>query len=83
MPRKPPAQLPTPRWAPKLLLGRAMNLYDNRQYTTALSAFREAAEKGSVEAMMYVAMMYAGGQGTLTNPKEALTWFNRAADARR
>ncbi len=46
-----------------------------------LRAFREAAEAGNVEAMMYVGTMQASGQGTPASPQQAMVWFTKAANA--
>jgi uncharacterized protein len=63
------------------LLQRAVTLYDNKDWRAALAAFRVAADEGSVEAMSYLGMMYAGGQGTIRSFPQALAWFGRASAA--
>jgi len=63
------------------LLTRATQLYGAKSYATALMAFRQAAETGSVEAMMYLGVMYGTGQGTVVDYKRAAEWFRKAAQA--
>jgi TPR repeat protein len=66
------AQQPGPRSAggpaadQKAIFQRALDMYKAKSYSNALRAFREAAEAGNVEAMMYVGTMQASGQGTAT-----------------
>ena len=59
----------------------AVDLYEKNQFTAALLAFRQAADSGIVEAMMYLGVMYAGGRGTIRNYLLAEAWFDRAASA--
>ena len=81
------AQQPAPRSAggppadQKAIFQRALEMYKAKSYANALRAFREAAEAGNVEAMMYVGTMQASGQGTEASPSQAMVWFTKAANA--
>jgi len=65
----------------KAIFQRGLEMYKAKSYANALRAFREAAESGNVEAMMYVGTMQASGQGTTASPAQAMVWFTKAANA--
>ena len=53
---------------------------DEQGQAEAKKLYRMAAEKGSVEAQMHVALGYALGIGVEENYKESVKWFRKAAD---
>lgn len=64
------------RWADQL--GRAYVFGD--RHLDALRVFREAAEKGSSYAALWVGNLYSRGQaGLAANSEEALKWWEKAA----
>src|SRR6266851_7485616 len=72
----PPIKPPTPHE----LLTRAVQMYEAGKFSAALKAFREAADDGNVEAMMYLGVMYGSGTGTEVNYVQSMAWFRKAAD---
>src|SRR5207247_9525015 len=72
----PPIKAPTPQE----LLTRAFQLYEAGKFAAALKAFREAADGGNVEAMMYLGVMYGSGTGTEVNYTDSMAWFVMAAN---
>src|SRR6266446_1216107 len=61
----PPIKAPTPHE----LATRALQLFEAGKFSAALKAFREAADDGNVEAMMYLGVMYGSGTGTEVDRK--------------
>ena len=47
----------------------------------AATWFRRAAERGVVDAQYNLGLMYESGRGVARNPREALRWYGRAAQA--
>ena len=47
-------------------------------YAQALKGYRTMAAQGNAEAMRYLGMMYANGQGVPKNLLEAARWFDKA-----
>ena len=64
----PPIKAPTPHE----LLTRALQLYEAGKFSPALKAFREAADDGNVEPMMYLGVMYGSGVGTEVNYTDSM-----------
>lgn len=60
-------------------LRRATRLIEKEHFYTALTAYRQAAESGSVEAMLALARMHERGQGTPISFPHALEWYQAAA----
>jgi TPR repeat protein len=54
--------------------------YDKKDYQTALTEFRKAAEQGDADAQFNLGWMYADGQGVLQDFKTAVTWYRQAAE---
>src|ERR1035438_9466983 len=59
---------------------RADDLYNARDYATALPLYRKAAEAGRPHAMMRLGFSYDLGQGVKTDYAEAMRWYRRAAE---
>ena len=55
-------------------------MYEAGKFSAALKAFREAADDGNVEAMMYLGVMYGSGTGTEVNYTDSMAWFVKAAN---
>jgi tetratricopeptide (TPR) repeat protein len=53
--------------------------YERRDYTTALTKFRSAAQQGDAGAQNILGVMYANGQGVALDYKEAVRWFQISA----
>lgn len=60
-------------------LRRAERLMEKEHFYDALIAYRQAAEQGSVEAMLALAGLYERGQGTPISFPHALEWYQAAA----
>ena len=63
----------------KALFNRAAEMYEAKNYRTALRAFLDAANGGNVDAMVYLGVMYSAGEGTPVHYEDAFTWFRKAA----
>jgi len=61
-------------------LHRAAQLMAKEHFYAALTAYRRAAERGSVEAMLALAGIYERGQGTPISFPQALEWYQAAAE---
>ena len=61
-------------------LRRAAQLMAKEHFYAALTAYRRAAERGSVEAMLALAGIYERGQGTPISFPHALEWYQAAAE---
>ncbi|GLS19249.1 hypothetical protein GCM10007874_22660 [Labrys miyagiensis] len=59
-------------------LGRAYNA--SKDYSTAISWYRKAADLGSTAAMGNIGFLYDYGDGVTQNSQEAAIWFRKAAD---
>lgn len=55
-------------------------LYQSGHYIKAFSIFKELAEQGVPQAKMSLAYQYEKGQGVFPNPRQALYWYQSAAD---
>ena len=53
--------------------------YERRDYTTALTKFRSAAQQGSASAQFSLGLMYDEGKGVAQDFKEAVRWYKLAA----
>ena len=73
-------QTTPPEASPSSVLTRAVQMYDSRNYVAALPAFQQAARGGLADAMMYLGVMFAQGQGTRVDFAQAVNWFQKAAD---
>ena len=57
------------------------DIYDaGREYSTALSWFRKAADNGDAYARLLLGKHYAEGKGIEKNTDEALEWYRKSAD---
>src|SRR5271155_992678 len=59
---------------------RAKAFYETNDFAAAFMRFRDAAQANNVEAMMYLGLMYANGEGTPVDYGQAMTWFRKASD---
>ncbi|PWF47814.1 SEL1-like repeat protein [Massilia glaciei] len=65
-------------------LDQAYAAYDARDYALALRTFKVSYNKvGWDEAALMLGSMYLAGQGTARDPKEAIAWYIKVAEARR
>ncbi|MES3024822.1 MAG: tetratricopeptide repeat protein [Pseudomonadota bacterium] len=65
-------------------LDQAYAAYDARDYALALSTFKVSYNKvGWDEAALMLGSMYQAGQGTARDPKAAIDWYIKVAEARR
>ncbi len=62
-------------------LEKAGAYYDDQKYPEALSWYKKAATKGSLEAMEMLVEMYTEGQGTPVNLSQAKNWQTKADKA--
>lgn len=53
--------------------------FERKDYTTAFTKFRSAAQKGNATAQTLVGAMYHNGQGVVQDYKEAMRWYRLAA----
>jgi TPR repeat protein len=53
--------------------------YERKDYATALTKFRRAAQQGSASAQFNIGLMYDEGQGVAQDYKEAVRWYKLAA----
>jgi TPR repeat protein len=63
-----------------VLVRRAKNYYDAKNYEQAVSLFRLAADKGDAEAQNYLGYMYACGLGVPKDAEVAVRWYRAAAE---
>ena len=61
-------------------LDKGMKAYENKDFKTAFSEFKKAAELGDARSQYMLAVMYDNGEGTPVNKAEALKWYKKAAD---
>lgn len=54
--------------------------YSSKDYESAYTEFRKAADQGHSGAQYHLGMMYRRGQGVRTDPVEAVRWYRMAAD---
>lgn len=63
-------------------LNQAYKAYDTGDYRGALALFRTSYNKvGWDDAALMLGTMYQAGQGTASDPKEAIAWYTRLAGA--
>ena len=53
---------------------------DRGDYATALSLLRPLADQGDVDAQFLLGFMYDDGEGVVQDRKEAVMWYQLAAD---
>jgi len=58
----------------------ALDAYVAGRQLSALPHFRAAAEQGHVNAQYYTGLMYANGEGTKQDYREAAKWYRLAAE---
>src|SRR5829696_4991380 len=58
----------------------ALDAYVAGRQLSALPHFRAAAEQGHVNAQYYTGLMYANGEGTKQDYREAAKWYQLAAE---
>jgi TPR repeat protein len=64
-------------------LDQAYAAYDKHEYATALSTFRLSYDRvGWDEAALMLGAMYDAGQGTPRDPKQAIAWYTKLAQAK-
>jgi len=56
----------------------AIDAYERKDYRTAITKFRSAADKGNVLAQFNMGLMFRNGYGTAQDYKEAARWFKLA-----
>ena len=56
-----------------------MELYDQKDYSAALNHFQEAANDGSIAAMVKLGEMYSKGEGIERDDQTAIEWYTKAA----
>jgi TPR repeat protein len=61
-------------------LAEGVDAYKRRDYALALTEFLAAAQQGDVTAYRNLGVMYALGQGVVTDDRQAVGWFRLAAD---
>lgn len=54
--------------------------YQKKNYKNAFNLFKKAAELGCPEAMSNLGLLYAEGEGTLKDLKQAKYWIKKAYD---
>ncbi|MES2898178.1 MAG: SEL1-like repeat protein [Pseudomonadota bacterium] len=65
-------------------LDQAYAAYDARDYALALKTFQISYNKvGWDEAALMLGSMYQMGQGTARDPKQAIAWYSKVAQAKR
>jgi TPR repeat protein len=74
-PKAAPAEPPPPATEPA-----GLDYFRDGRYAEALLAWEKAAEAGSVEAPLFIGMMYDTGQGIPASATDALAWYRKAAD---
>ena len=57
-----------------------MTLKQDKKFAEAVTVYRTAAEQGNPDAQVYLALMYAKGEGLARDPVEAFGWFRKAAE---
>lgn len=67
--------------APATLVKRGLAAFERGAHVEAFFAWREAAEKGSVEATALIAKLYYQGKGVSRSIPDAASWYERAARA--
>ena len=60
--------------------GGEAKVYDRTDSKSALDVWIPAAERGDLEAMNRVALIYEGAYGGDANPERAAAWYRRAAE---
>ena len=55
--------------------------YDHKDYATAFTLFKRAAEQGSTRAQYNLGLMYSYGQAVAQDYQQAVVWFRKAAEA--
>ena len=60
---------------------KAQDYYNNNEYDEAYSLFQEAANKGDDVAQYYLGVFFELGLSVKPDIKEALKWYEKAADA--
>ena len=64
-------------------LDQAYAAYDARDFKLALATFRTSYNRiGWDEAALMLGAMYEAGQGTARDPKEAIAWYTKLAEAK-
>ena len=58
----------------------ARRAFANGDYATAMTIYRQLAERGDADAITQIAKMYANGQGVEFNAAEAAKWYRVASD---
>jgi len=61
-------------------LDKGMKAYENKDFNTAFSEFKKAAEQGNARSQSMLAAMYYDGEGTPVNKAEAFKWYKKAAE---
>ncbi len=58
----------------------ARRAFASGDYATAMTIYRQLAERGDADAITQIAKMYAEGQGVAFNAAEAAKWYRVASD---
>ena len=58
----------------------ARRAFASGDYATAMTIYRQQAERGDADAITQIAKMYANGQGVPFNAAEAAKWYRVASD---
>lgn len=65
---------------PSQMYEKGNKAYHRRDYKSAVRCFRDAAQRGHVEAQRSLATMYDIGLGVAKNENEALRWYRKVAE---
>ncbi len=59
---------------------KAEALKDANKFTEAVEMFRQAADRGSLQAMNQLGLLYMDGKGVSQSSSEAVKWVKKAAE---
>src|ERR1035441_10056057 len=59
---------------------RAISFYQQEKFSEAFTLYRQGADLGSARSQTILAYMYAFGQGTSRDPRQAFEWMSKAAE---
>jgi uncharacterized protein len=65
---------------PKAMFSLGQMAYDERDYADALVWFRRAVDKGHAKSLFWIGKLFWRGNGVPTDRKQAMTFFQRAAE---
>lgn len=59
---------------------RGVQYYKQGNYVKAFPLFKELANAGTLEAQVFIGMLYRNGQGVEKDAKQAAYWFQKSAE---